>query len=412
MDRGLIGLAFAAGLVAALNPCGFAMLPSYLLLVVRGQHSGDSSGAAATGRALVATAGMALGFMTVFGAFGALTVSAATTVQRYLPYATVLVGVVLIGLGLWLLAGRALSALTPRPLGPRWAPTARLGSMYGYGISYAIASLSCTIGPFLAVTTAGLRGGSLLTAVAIYLAYGAGLTLVVGVLAVAAAAASSAMADRLRRILPFVNRIGGALMVLVGLYVTYYGSYEVRLFGANGDPRDAVISVAGRLQGSVAGWVHQHGMWPWVIAVFALAGVIGGAWLRRAQVGRSGRRLPDPAAAAAPQVADQSHEGQRREPDQKPVLDVPDVVAAQHRQQEPEADQAGDVPGAVIDPAPTPRCRRHLDGVDAVEVLHLGTGHGASPSDRTRLSPNSGTPPTGFAEHASGDGPGRCRAAQ
>ncbi|MDP9167427.1 MAG: cytochrome c biogenesis protein CcdA, partial [Actinomycetota bacterium] len=28
-----LGLAFGAGLVAALNPCGFAMLPAYLTLV-------------------------------------------------------------------------------------------------------------------------------------------------------------------------------------------------------------------------------------------------------------------------------------------------------------------------------------------------------------------------------------------
>lgn len=284
MDQGLVGLAFAAGSVAALNPCGFAMLPGYLLLVVRGQGSAEVSGAVAAGRALAATAGMALGFLTVFGAFGALTVSAATSVQRFLPYVTVGVGVVLIGLGVWLLSGRELSALTPRPLRPRWAPTARLGSMYGYGISYAIASLSCTVGPFLAVTAAGLRGGSLVTGVAIYLAYSAGLTLVVGVLAVAAATASTALVDRLRRILPFVNRIGGALLVLVGLYVAYYGGYEVRLFGAGGDPSDAVITAAGRLQGAMAGWVHQHGMWPWLVAAFALAAVlIGGAWHHRAR---------------------------------------------------------------------------------------------------------------------------------
>lgn len=284
MDQGLVGLAFAAGLVAALNPCGFAMLPAYLLLVVRGRRPGERSAVAATGRALAATVGMALGFLTVFGVFGALTVSAATTVQRYLPYATVVVGVVLIALGAWLLSGRALSALTPRPLATQWAPTARLGSMYGYGISYAIASLSCTIGPFLAVTAAGLRGGSIVTGVAIYLAYTAGLTLVVGVLAVAAATASTAMVDRLRRILPFVNRIGGALLVLVGLYVAYYGSYEVRLFGADGNPQDAVIVAAGRLQGAVAGWVHQHGLWPWAVAVLALAVVvIGSAWRRRAR---------------------------------------------------------------------------------------------------------------------------------
>ena len=39
VDQDLVGLAFAAGLVAALNPCGFAMLPAYLALVVRGDGS-------------------------------------------------------------------------------------------------------------------------------------------------------------------------------------------------------------------------------------------------------------------------------------------------------------------------------------------------------------------------------------
>src|ERR1700751_6292964 len=102
---------------------------------------------------------MALGFFTVFGLFGALTQSASPTVQRYMPYATVVSGVVLVALGVWLLSGRELTALTPRPLGPRWAPDVRLGSMFGYGVSYAIASLSCTIGPFLVVTAPGLWGG-------------------------------------------------------------------------------------------------------------------------------------------------------------------------------------------------------------------------------------------------------------
>ncbi len=292
MDRGLVGLAFAAGLVAALNPCGFAMLPAYLVLVVRGQQPGERSGGslglASIGRALAATLGMALGFLTVFGLFGALTISAAATVQRSLPYGTVVIGIVLVALGVWLLSGRELTALTPRPLGPRWAPNLRRGSrlvgMYGYGVSYAIASLSCTIGPFLAVTAAGFRGGSILTSVSIYLAYVAGLTLVVGVLAVAAATASTALADRLRRILPFVNRIGGALLVLVGLYVTYFGVYELRLFTGGADPRDGVITAAGRLQGELAGWVHQHGAWPWVVALFVLvAGALVGAWHRRAR---------------------------------------------------------------------------------------------------------------------------------
>ncbi|MGB9303866.1 MAG: cytochrome c biogenesis CcdA family protein [Mycobacterium sp.] len=285
MDQALIGLAFAAGLVAALNPCGFAMLPAYLLLVVRGQQFGEERALASLGRALLATVGMALGFLTVFGLFGALTISAASTVQRYLPYATVLIGVVLVALGGWLLAGRELTALTPRPLAVRWAPTVRLGSMYGYGVSYALASLSCTIGPFLAVTGAGLRGGSIVGSVAIYLAYIAGLTLVVGVLAVAVATASSALTDRIRRILPFVSRISGAVLVLVGLYVGYYGLYELALInGARANPEDAVITTAGRLQGLLAGWVHQHGVWPWAVALLALVvGALASTWYRRAR---------------------------------------------------------------------------------------------------------------------------------
>ena len=264
------------------------MLPAYLLLVVRGQpheaHEPKAGEWTAIGRALAATVGMALGFMAVFGSFGALTISAASTVQRYLPYGTVVIGLILIALGGWLLTGRELTALTPRPLGPRWAPTARLWSMFGYGVTYAIASLSCTIGPFLAVTAAGLRSGSILTGVSIYLAYVGGLTLVVGALALATATASSAVAERLRRIVPFVNRISGALLVLVGLYVGYYGLYELRLLNTASDPQDAVITAAGRLQGELVGWVHQHGVWPWVVALSALvAAALVSAWHRRAR---------------------------------------------------------------------------------------------------------------------------------
>jgi cytochrome c biogenesis protein CcdA len=271
-----VGLAFGAGLVAALNPCGFAMLPAYLALVVRGENAGRR---AAVGRAVTATAAMAAGFVTVFGGFGILTVSAASTVQRYLPYVTVLIGIILVALGIWLLAGREITVLRGVARGARWAPTARLGSMFGYGISYAVASLSCTVGPFLAVTAAALRGGSVLVGVAVYFAYAGGFTFVVGVLAVAAALASSAAVDRMRRIVPYVNRISGALLLIVGVYVGYYGLYEIRLFTGDGNPEDSVIAAAGRVQGAIAGWVHQHGAWPWLLALAVLTiAALAAAW--------------------------------------------------------------------------------------------------------------------------------------
>ena len=174
-------------------------------------------------------------------------------------------------------------------------------------IGYAIASLSCTVGPFLAVTAAGLRGGSVLSGVSVYVVYAAGFTLVVGVLAVAAALASSAAVERMRRIVPYVNRISGALLVVVGVYVGYYGLYEVRLFTGNGNPVDPVIMAAGRVQGVIAGWVHQHGAWPWLVALAVLAvAALGAAWrasatarYRRADRAYGGRRtIATPASVA------------------------------------------------------------------------------------------------------------------
>lgn len=277
MNSDLIGLAFAAGLVAAFNPCGFAMLPGYLTLVIQRDGAGQGT---AVARALAATAAMACGFLLVFGAFGALTVSLASTVQRYLPYLTVVIGIGLIALGIWLLAGREIRGITVAGQA-RWAPTGRLGSMVGYGVGYALASLSCTIGPFLAVTGSSLRIGDPLGVLAVYVAYAAGLALVAGVLALAVALASSAVVDRMRAVLPYVNRASGLVLVVVGLYVTYYGRFEVRLFGSAPGVEDPVIAAAGRIQRALAGWVYAHGPWPWLAGCAVLAVVVLAAGLVR-----------------------------------------------------------------------------------------------------------------------------------
>lgn len=291
MNEQLLGLAFAAGMVAALNPCGFAMLPAYLTLVVNRDGESQTS---AVARALAATAVMATGFLTVFGLFGLLTVSVASTVQRYLPYVTLVVGVALVALGIWLLRGRELKVDWGTRWGRsgRWAPSAQLGSMFGYGVGYAIASLSCTVGPFLAVTGSSLRGGPVSGLLA-YAAYAAGIALVVGALAVGVALASSTFIGRMRRMLPYVNRVSGAIMVAVGVYVSYYGWFELRLRTADGALDDPVIAVAGRVQRAVAGWVYQHGAWPWLLALVGLT--VAALWARRRH-----RRRP---ADAEPHVA-------------------------------------------------------------------------------------------------------------
>ncbi|MDX8032600.1 cytochrome c biogenesis protein CcdA [Lentzea sp. BCCO 10_0856] len=268
-------VAVVAGMVATVNPCGFAMLPAYLALVVAG--ASEQSRARLLTRAVVSSAMMTLGFVAVFGAFGLVFSVVASSVQRYLPFVTVVIGLALVVLGVLLLMGREITLLMPKPA--RGAPNRHVGSMFGYGVAYAIASLSCTIGPFLAVTGSTLRSGDVVEGLTAFLAYAAGMGLVVTVLAIATALASDVVTRKARSLLPHVSRLGGVLLVLVGAYVTYYGIYELRLFLGDADPADPVVDGAGRLQGLLVDWFTSIGPLPFVIVLAAL--VLGGVLLVR-----------------------------------------------------------------------------------------------------------------------------------
>ena len=92
-----LALALAAGMLAAVNPCGFALLPAYLSVLVIGD---DSPGTArAVGRALALTGWMTVGFIAVFGVFGLVVSPVASQVQQYLPWFTVAFGVAVAAAG-------------------------------------------------------------------------------------------------------------------------------------------------------------------------------------------------------------------------------------------------------------------------------------------------------------------------
>jgi len=292
MDGQAISFALAAGLVAALNPCGFALLPGYLALVVAGEGAAPVGRVKAVGRALTATAVMAAGFLVVFGSFALILAPIAASVQHYLPVLTVVVGAVLLVLGAWMLSGREVTVLLPKS--SRGVPTARLGSMFGYGIGYAVASLSCTIGPFLAVTGTTFRSGSILNGILAYLAYALGMALLVGVLATAIALAAAPVTTWLRSATQYLTWVGGALLVATSIYVIYYGIYELRVSsgGAAGDP---IIDGAGRLQRAMSSWVGNLGVAPialGLVAVVAFGVVVGRRRTRR-------RTRPMPAGDSA-----------------------------------------------------------------------------------------------------------------
>lgn len=281
MTEGLL-FALGAGLLAAVNPCGFALLPAYLaLLVVDPDRPGR---ARAVRRALTSTAAMTAGFVAVFAAFGVVISPIAAGVQRFLPLVTAIIGLALVAAGSWILAGRSLPAFGWSPAGPR--PSRRWPAMFGFGVSYAIASLTCTIAPFLAIVVGTFRTGSISQSVLLFVAYGLGMGLLVGVAAVAVALARTAVVDRIRRFGAHASRITGLLLILVGGYVAYYGWWEFRVLrGADAD--DPVIDTAAAIQSQLAAAVERVGVGPLAAALVVLA-VLG---LIVGPVGRRVRRL-------------------------------------------------------------------------------------------------------------------------
>ncbi|MEU8659753.1 cytochrome c biogenesis CcdA family protein [Actinoplanes philippinensis] len=275
-----ITFALAAGLLAAFNPCGFALLPSFLVLIV--------SGPGGVLRALRLSAAMTAGFVSVFGIAGVLIGLLTAPIQEHLPWVTVVIGIVLLLLGIWLLTGRELPVALPRL--SAGGPSGSLVSLYGYGASYAVASLSCTIAPFLAVTGLVSGSGSLATGVTAFLAYGIGMGLVVGLLAMLAALAQDAVVRRSRAVMPYVSRASGVLLVLAGGYVAYYGWYESRVF-AGADADDPIVGAATAVPGRIAGWIDSVGA-GWIAAAFTVTVVAAlvGSRTRRAGQSADGER--------------------------------------------------------------------------------------------------------------------------
>lgn len=223
--RAPIALALTTGIITAFNPCGFAMLPAYVSYFV-GSSSGDTRPGLSRrlARAALTGAVVTLGFMTVFGTIGLVATQFLSRINSVVPYISMLVGVLLAILGVGMLRGYELKLSLPKL--SRAQSGSSLVSMYVYGVSYAVVSLSCGFAGFLTTVVSASSERSLASSMGVYAAFTAGMGLVLVVLSFAVALAQQAFVRGMRKVLPYVNRASGAMLVVAGLYVAYYGYYE------------------------------------------------------------------------------------------------------------------------------------------------------------------------------------------
>ncbi len=222
-----LGYAFGAGMVAAVNPCGFALLPAYLALYLGGHEADRTRSSGLVVLALAARVGltMSAGFTVLFAVAGLLLGVAATALVRLFPWVGLVVGVSLVALGARLAGGTMVYARMGEQIADRLGGRARsrsAGSYFIYGLAYGAASLSCTLPIFLAVVGSAFTSRDYVLTIVQFILYAFGMAVVVIGVTLGVALFRDAVVTRARQAMRYVQPASAALLLLAGAYISYY----------------------------------------------------------------------------------------------------------------------------------------------------------------------------------------------
>jgi len=219
--QGLFAYHLGLGMLAAINPCGFAMLPAYLMYFLGLEGSRPGSQRASIIRALIVSVSTSAGFIAVFLVVGTIARLFTNSLVVNAKYLSLVIGIALIVFGCFMLAGwRPKFAMLQIGQGKERTQTVR--SMFGFGIAYAIASLGCTVpllinNVFGSFSTEGYVSGVVSTTL-----YGVGMGLTVTGLTVTLAFASGGLLRVLRSAMRYLDLVASVFLIATGMYLSWY----------------------------------------------------------------------------------------------------------------------------------------------------------------------------------------------
>lgn len=258
----LIVYAFVVGLTGLINPCALPLLPAYLTFFLddtRRPWPVRLLSALRSGGCLTA------GFVTVFALTGMVEASLATAATAFAPWLMLLVGGAIVALGILSLIGKAPGFHLP---GLSFRSGTGVVAMVGFGVAYAVGSLSCSLPIFVAAVGSALSASDPLQSVAIFVAYALGMGLFATTASVIAAFGGAVVLRVFRPAARVLPRIAGGLCVLVGVYLLAYWAHQL------GAPDVLAVIVAGveSVQAALVSWFDA---WWIPSAVICCAVVIG-----------------------------------------------------------------------------------------------------------------------------------------
>ena len=252
------------GMLAAVNPCGFVLLPTYLTAYLAVGEEMDARSRIT--RSLVVGCSVSAGFIGVFVLVGTVSRLFTGWFEANAKYPALVIGIALIGMG-----ARMLSGWRPKFWVPSFAGSGRRGSVSNmalFGVVYAIASIGCTIGLLTTAILGSFSRHGVVSGVISVALYGLGMGLFVTALTVSLAFAKGTLLRSGRSAMRVVNHLSSLLVLLSGVYLTWYWYVAITQRSEPG----SLVEVVGRWQNRLAERVTNIGSLPLLIVfVFVIA---------------------------------------------------------------------------------------------------------------------------------------------
>ena len=255
-----VDLAFplAAGLIAAFNPCGFAMLPAYLSYFLGLESDNDDNRDVGILNGLKVSLTLSLGFVFVFAIIGILTntIISEASIEKQAGYITLGIGIILVLLGVAMVAGYHPVLKIPRiQMG---TSNRQLPSIFLFGISYAFVSIGCSAPIFFLTVGGSFSRDGIVNGSAVFISYALGMSIVITVLTIGISIARSSITEKYKSIMKYLNPISGIFLSISGFFLSAYGWWEIQVSRGNYGT-NPLVDLSLRGSGRLSNWVNDVG---------------------------------------------------------------------------------------------------------------------------------------------------------
>ena len=249
--EGNFAYSFILGVLAAVNPCGFVLLPTYLIFFLGTREEPNLKTGERLRRALVVSSGISIGFLAIFFVIGVISRLFTQWIELNAKYASLAIGIVLVIGG-----ARMLTGWTPKFAVPQLGgvQTKTFRATVVYGVAYAVASIGCTIGFLTTAVFGSIALHGFVSGVLSILLYGLGMAMLVTALTVSLAFAKTGILTIVKNQLHLIQRLGAIFVTLTGIYLVFYW------YAAISETRSAsFVTRIERWQTRVASFLQQQG---------------------------------------------------------------------------------------------------------------------------------------------------------